>query len=437
MKAQKIPMSLLLPLMAVLLLPPRARACGHAVAAPAPDSVVRREVFTTMRGAVPYRIPAIAAARNGDLIAVADYRYSGGDIGTGKIDLRFSRSRDNGTTWSAPATLVAGADFTDTTTYMHTGFGDPCIVADRRSKRVMLMCCSGAVMFPSGTRRRHQAIARFYSDDNGATWSRPTDISGEIYALFDSSRIGAPRSMFVGSGRIFQSPTVRTGKYFRLYCSVLYKDVSGVNKNYVLYSDDFGGAWRVLGGIDTAPIPQGADEPKVEELPDGSILCSSRCTGGRLYNIFRFTDSRRAQGSWGAAAFSGASNGGVAAEANSCNGEVMVVPARRRVDGAKTFLLLQSVPLGPGRANVGIYYKELASRASFANAAALAANWDGVYRVSPTGSAYSTMTLQADKAIGFLYEESTHGADYTIVYERLPLEVITGGKYEYSAVRRK
>lgn len=420
-------------LMAALLPAPGARAHGHAT----PDGAVRREVFTTMRGAVPYRIPAIAAARNGDLIAVADYRYSGGDIGTGKIDLRYSRSHDNGATWSTPATLVAGADFTDTATYMHTGFGDPCIVADRRSKRMMLLSCSGAVMFPYGTRRHHQAIARFYSDDNGATWSKPTDISEEIYALFDSSRIGSPRSMFVGSGRIFQSSTVRAGKYFRLYCAVLYKDVSGVNKNYVLYSDDFGGAWSVLGGIDTAPVPQGGDEPKVEELPDGSILCSSRCTGGRLYNVFRFTDSRKAQGSWGKMAFSGASNGGVAAEANSCNGEVMVVPARRRSDKAKTFLLLQSVPLGPGRTNVGIYYKELPPREAFSDAAAVAANWDGVYRVSSTGSAYSTMTLQADKAIGFLYEESTHGADYTIVYERLPLELITAGKYEYSPARRR
>lgn len=404
-----------------------------AALAAAPEAMgqpLRREVFTTLRGAVPYRIPAIATAKNGDLIAVADYRYSGGDIGTGKIDLRYSRSHDNGATWGPAATLVAGADFTDTTTYMHTGFGDPCIVADRKSSRMLLLSCSGAVMFPYGTRHHHQGIARFYSDDNGATWSAPTDISEAIYSLFDNSKIGAPRSMFVGSGRIFQSSTVKAGKYFRLYCSVLYKDVNGVNKNYVLYSDDFGGTWAVLGGIDTAPIPQGADEPKVEELPDGSILCSSRCTGGRLYNVFHFTNSRKARGSWGEMAFSGAKNGGVAAEANACNGEVMVVAAKRKSDGKRVSLLLQSVPLGPGRTNVGIYYKELASRADYANPAAIATAWNGVYRVSNIGSAYSTMTLQSNHAIGFLYEESTHGADYTIVYERLPIELITAGKYK-------
>ena len=37
-------------------------------------------------GAVPYRIPAIGTAANGDLVAVADYRYSKADIGSGRVD---------------------------------------------------------------------------------------------------------------------------------------------------------------------------------------------------------------------------------------------------------------------------------------------------------------------------------------------------------------
>ena len=40
------------------------------------------EVFTTpSHEAIPYRIPAIAQNRKGELIAVADYRYSRSDIG--------------------------------------------------------------------------------------------------------------------------------------------------------------------------------------------------------------------------------------------------------------------------------------------------------------------------------------------------------------------
>ncbi len=382
---------------------------------------------------IVYRIPAIAQAKNGNLVAVADYRYSGGDIGSGKLDLRYAYSTDNGKTWTDPLTLVSCNDYTDTSVLMNTGFGDPCIVADRESDRVLLLSCSGNVMFPNGTRDKHQAIARFYSEDGGQTWGAPTDIAESIYSQFDTCKIGTAKSMFVGSGRIFQSSTVKVGSAYRLYCSVLFKDVNSVNKNYVIYSDNFGDSWNVLGGVDVAPIPSGADEPKAEELPDGSILCSSRVTGGRYYNIFHFTNSDKAEGSWGSVAFSGASNNGVTAEGNSCNGEVMVVPAQRKKDGKDVYLMLQSVPLGSGRSNVGIYYKELASLADFVNADSLAKNWDGVHQASYTSSAYSTMALQSDNTIGFLYEERTFGVDYTIVYKNYSIEYLTDSAYTFKA----
>ncbi len=382
---------------------------------------------------VVYRIPAVAQAKNGTLVAVADYRYSGGDIGSGKLDLRYAYSTDNGATWTAPKTLVSCEKYTDTSVLMNTGFGDPCIVADSESDRVLLLSCSGNVMFPNGTRTKHQAIARFYSNDGGQTWGEPTDISESIYSQFDTCRIGTAKSMFVGSGRIFQSRTVKVGSAYRLYCSVLLKDVNNVNKNYVLYSDNFGDSWKVLGGVNVAPIPSGADEPKAEELPDGSVLCSSRVYGGRYYNVFHFTNSEKAEGSWGNVAFSGASNQGVVAAGNSCNGEVMVLPAQRKKDGKDVFLLLQSVPMGDGRSNVGIYYKELSSLADFVNADSIAKNWDGHHQASYIGSAYSTMAWQRNNTLAFVYEESTFGGDYTIVYKNYSLETITDSAYTYKA----
>ena len=56
-----------------------------------------------------------------------------------------------------------------------------------------------------------------------------------------------------------------------------------------------------------------------------------------------------------------------------------------------------------------------------------AEDWDGAYRVSRTGSAYSTMTLQADGRIGFFYEEEPGW--YQMVYRALTLEEITKGRY--------
>lgn len=389
---------------------------------------------------IPYRIPSIAVTRTGRLISVVDYRHSGSDIGVvnnGRIDLHYRTSDDNGHTWSQTQVLVEGKG-AEATDFMSVGYGDPCIVADSESDRVLVLSCAGNVSFQNGTRQRHQNIARFYSEDGGDTWSKPEDIAESIYSQFDASSYGPVRSMFVASGRIMQSSTVKVGNYYRLYCAVLVRDNSATHMNYVLYSDDFGGSWRVLGDINQPAVYRTADEPKVEELPNGSILISSRYSGGRYFNIYTFDDVAAATGSWDTAQFSGASNNGVTAIDNSTNGEVEIIPVVRNADKEEMYLLLQSLPMGPQRANVGIYYKELASEVEdYLSPYELARDWDGVLQVSTLNSAYSTMIWQRDNNLGFLYEEETYGVSahnyggYNIVYESLSIEEITEGKYSY------
>ena len=390
------------------------------------------EIFVTQSGGIPYRIPAIAMAKNGDLIAAADYRHSGSDIGVvnnGRIDLHARISKDNGATWGNKFSIVDGKG-ANSPDFMHVGFGDPAIVADRESSRVLMLSCAGNVSFQNGTRSNHQNIARFYSEDNGATWSEPVDIAEAIYSMWDnSSNHGQARAMFVGSGKIHQSRYVKVNNYYRLYCSVLLRNRNNAYTNFVLYSDDFGGSWKVLGGVENAPISSGGDEPKVEELPNGNILISSRINGGRFFNIFTFTDMEAATGSWGSVATSNSSNNGVVAQGNSTNGEIMIFPVVRKEDGAQMWMALQSVPFGNGRSNVGIYYKVLESGSDYSTPANFAKDWDGRHQASFMGSAYSTMCFQKDSTIAFLYEESTHGADYTIVYKKYTLEQITGNRY--------
>ena len=407
---------------------------------PQAPAAPRFEVFELLNPSdIPYRIPALATTNDGTLVAVADYRHSGTDIGVtnyGRIDLHYRLSYDNGNTWSDVMPLIEGKG-ADSPDFMNVGFGDPCIVADRDSERVLLLSCAGNVSFQNGTRQKHQNIARFYSEDGGKTWSAPEDIAESIYSQFDSSNYGPVRSMFVASGRIMQSHTVKVADYYRLYCAVLVRDRNAKHMNYVLYSDDFGGSWKVLGNINTPAVYDTADEPKVEELPDGSLLISSRYSGGRYYNIFLFTDAAAAQGVWLDKAFSGATNGGVASKDNSTNGEVMVIPVVRTADNEPMHLLLQSVPLGPERKNVGIYYKELASQEDYIDPICIAREWDGVKQVTTLNSAYSTMAWQKDNRLGFLYEEESHGSSnlayggYTIVYECFSIEDITDGKYSY------
>lgn len=402
----------------------------------------RFEVFQLLNPSdIPYRIPALAVTNDGTLIAVADYRHSGTDIGVtdkGRIDLHYRLSKDNGNTWSEVMPLIEGRG-AEAEDFMSVGYGDPCIVADRESSRVLLLSCAGNVSFQNGTRQRHQCIARFYSEDGGYSWSEPEDIAESIYSQFDASTYGPVRSMFVASGRIMQSSTVKVGSYYRLYCAVLVRDNTATHMNYVLFSDDFGGSWKILGDINEPAVYRTADEPKVEELPNGTVLISSRVDGGRRYNIFTYSDVASGRGSWDEAQFSGKDNGGVTAVSNSTNGEVMVLPVVRTADNEPMYLLLQSLPLGPNRANVGIYYKELADEMEdYVSPYELARDWDGVKQVSKLNSAYSTMAWQADNRLGFLYEEETHCTSnyayggYTIVYDCLTVEELTDGEYSYS-----
>lgn len=396
------------------------------------------EVFPTpTTSAIPYRIPAIATASNGYIIAVADYRHSRADIGManyGRIDLHARISKDNGVTWGEIFPIIEGQG-SNATDLMYVGFGDPCIVADRESSKVLVISCAGNVSYPSGTRTNHQNIAHFYSDNYGETWSAPVDRAESIYSQFDNSPYGPINAMFVGSGKISQSRYIKVKDYYRLYCAVLARNTNNTYMNFVLYSDDFGETWTVLGGTDVCPIPSGADEPKADELPDGSVIVSSRVTGGRHYNIFSYTDAEKAEGAWGTYCTSNSSTNGVIAISNSTNGEIITVPAKRIADNKPVYLFLQSVPFGSGRTNVGIYYKELESLSDFVNSDSIASNWDGRHQSSYLSSAYSTFCWQADSTLAFLYEEDTYGTSgggYTIVYKNYSLEYITDSTYTYN-----
>jgi sialidase-1 len=66
------------------------------------------------------------------------------------------------------------------------------------------------------------------------------------------------------------------------------------HNNYVVYSDNFGETWNLLGNR----CVNGGDEAKVEELPDGTIIISSRKAYGRYFNVFTFTDIANGKGEW-------------------------------------------------------------------------------------------------------------------------------------------
>ena len=375
---------------------------------------------------IPYRIPAIAKLSDGSLLALTDYRHCGGDIGFGRVDIHGRTSSDNGATWGEEFALIEG---TGVSQAVDCGFGDAALVADRESEDVLVMLvCGETVYWKSTTNRQNpNRIAIVRSHDNGQTWEPWQEMTEPIYSLFDECECGCIESCFIGSGKICQSRQVKVGSHYRLYAAMCARP----NGNRVIYSDDFGLTWKSLGSIDELPALNG-DEPKCEELPDGRVVLSSRAYGGRLFNIYTFTDIATAEGSWGEVAFSGAENDGCTAVENACNGEILILPVIRKSDKAKVNVAFQSVPLGPDRRHVGVYYKELLEDASELTPSLFAADWEEPYQVSQHPSAYSTMVQQANGNIAFFYEEcdGNCAGGFDMIYREIPVDTLTFDKYK-------
>ena len=374
----------------------------------APATPVKQDLYNTSKGdgvIPPYRIPGISTASNGRLITAAARLVCGTDPGYGQVDVVCRTSDDHGTTWSDMIDVAVGTGRTSATVnYFDTAFGDPAIVADRTSDEVLIIAVAGCTVYANGntTRQNPNMIATIHSKDNGETWEEPVNVTEDIYSLYDAGNV--VQSAFVGGGKVFQSRIVKKDKYYRLYAAMCARP----NGNRVIYSDDFGRTWHALGGANALPAP-GGDEPKCEEMPDGRVILSSRVGGGRIYNIYTYSNTLTGEGSWSTDVKSTFAGSGLTPGGNSTNGEILIVPVQRNSDGKEMYLALQSLPTGGGRTNVGIFYKELTDVNDLNTVANFADGWNGFFQVSNTSSAYSSMDLQADDRIGFIYEETLTG----------------------------
>ncbi len=395
-------------------------------------------VFDNAHSEVPYRIPALAYTRDGRLIAVCDYRISKSDIGINnrnglwQINEVMRMSTDNGRTWGAVKTVAEGNELADD---WHAAFGDPCIVADRESDQILMGCVAGKIGYwgeNRSTRGRRQDCVFFRSNDGGHTWGPGELRTDDIWNLYEGTLPGgqSAHGLFLTSGKIMQSRYVKAGSHYRLYIAhpVRLDSFDKRMGTFVIYSDDFGKTWRVLGGT-AAPASIAQDESKVEELPDGSVLLSCRDKdGGRRFNVYTYTDSKTAAGTWGEEVMpSNMTRDSI----NAVNGGIMVVSARQTSTGRPICLLLQSVPQSPERRTMGFYYKVVTNRTDYATPSRLAAGWVKGLKITDATACYSTMVLMDDGYIGLLYEKNSHNDGYDIVFQRLSLDEITGNQYHY------
>ena len=373
---------------------------------------------------VPYRIPAIATTANGYVFAINDYRPCGNDIGFGEVDLvmRHSTKAGNewdGHSWTEPVTIADGVGKSAKETWL-TGFGDPAIVADREHNEILVMSVcgnrlcwhgnygAGTAENPENPNRMARLRIKFNEETQEWVATQPEEVTYDIYPLFkDKNGKAHIGSMFIGAGRMAQSSMIKVGEYYRIYCAVWAVETGSYrHHNYVLYSDDFGETWNLLGELgndfNDSPAPYG-NEPKCEELPDGSVLLSSRKGYGRYYNVFHYSNFEKAEGQWDGAVSTDVV-GNLKFGRNDTNGEVL------RIGN----ILFQSVPTGDSRSNVSVYYRLLSNDPATYTPTELSKNWTKV-EISDRGSAYSSMCILPDgETIGLFYEEEPGG--YSMVY---------------------
>ncbi len=228
-----------------------------------------------------YRIPALVTATDGSLLAFAERRIGLHDHAQNDIVLR--RSFDSGETWQ-PLQVLAdeGKD----------SLNDPCAVV-LASGRILLMYQRFPWLVHARTSSRTQRADPGYdgprntrtylvhSDDNGASWSLPREITKMVRPSGRIS-IGSP-----GTGIQLTRGENKGRIVFPIYES---RPLEGDERdwlNSVAYSDDEGETWKISNNIPHAGHTGFGNEAQLAELDDGSILYSSRNQGGyhRKYSV--------------------------------------------------------------------------------------------------------------------------------------------------------
>ena len=381
----------------------------------------------------PYRIPAIVTMSNGEILAISDYRPGGNDVGNGgEVDIYARISNDNGATWSGDdntphnhtSNIIKVADGTSSLAY-----GDAAVAAHPETGDVLVLCVGGnSTKFASATTSTTNYYTyMFRSSDYGRTWTS-TNVTSTFKGSNSLLKNKKVCSMFFASGRLLVSKHTPG----RVYGAILTREYNSgySNYNYVFYTDDFGQSWSMLGS-DYAI--SGADEAKLEELPNGDILISSRTSGGRNFNIYSTSTQ-----SWGTQQKVDFTDG------NATNGELMIYRGVYKVGettGATYDIMLQSLPTASNRAKVSVFYRPVENKQY--SVSEIASDWVKGIEVYDGNSAYSAMTIMPNGEIGFLYEKdyysSNTGDNYNsgcakggtanIVFLPLTVEEITGGVY--------
>ncbi|MGW2415672.1 exo-alpha-sialidase [Streptomyces tubercidicus] len=234
--------------LAVLPTAPAQAAPGAPAAPAAPVGGFEQQILFKASqdpGYYCFRIPAVVQSTRGTLLAFAEgRRHDCGDAGD--IDLVLKRSTDGGRTWGPLQVINHGDGDTH---------GNPAPIVDRRTGRIVLAetynkgRADGLSCDVPCDRTPHLQ----YSDDDGASWSAPRDLTADIrppqwnswYATGPVHGIQLTRGRH--AGRLLFSMNAESYAAGR---------VTG-NHAALIHSDNGGATWKV-GALDSWPVAAGS-----------------------------------------------------------------------------------------------------------------------------------------------------------------------------------
>jgi sialidase-1 len=372
-----------------------AAALGLLVGAPrlmAAPSFSESPVFSSGTGGYhTYRIPALARTTNGTLLAFCEGRKNSSSD-TGDIDLLVRRSTDNGETWG-PGSLV-WSDGGNTC-------GNPAPVVDRITGTVWLLSTwnlgtDSESRIVNGTSADTRRVFLLRSDDDGLTWTAPTQITATAkqtnwtwYATGPGAGIQLTRG--AQAGRLVVA------------CDHIRADNQAFG-SHVIYSDDHGTNWQIGAVAGTTATVRPNENLAVE------LVTPAPGGGSRL-----FFNARDHQGPHARATTVSLDGGASYTPADFTDAPHFVTPtvqgglARSRATdaGEATNRILFSCPNAATRIRLSIW-------SSFDEAQ----TWSAPKLVHEGPSAYSDMARLGDGLLGLLYERGAASPYETITLAR-------------------
>ncbi len=355
--------------------------------------LARKRLFApTEYGSRNWRIPAIITAKDGSLVTMTDKRKFNETDLPEDIDVVVRRSTDNGLTWSEPLTVAEGKG-------RGKGFGDAALVMAKDG--TLIATFVGGPGLRGGTSANPNRTYISKSNDNGVTWSAPTDITDQLYGANCSNDdrkswggvfCASGNGLCTRDGRIIFVAAVKQGRLL---------------SNYLFYSDDKGDTWHV-----SAKAMTGGDEAKVIELNNNDLLMSIRRQGGGERYYTKSSDKGQ---TW-----TPVNTWSELIEPN-CNGDMIYYTST--VDGYERNRILHSIPNhNTSRRNVSVFvsYDE-------------GNTWNTKRSLVTGASAYSSLCKLQDGTIGIYVEETdpTTASGYSLYFMNFSLNWLTQGKDQY------